>query len=54
MGTDVEDAPTTVAEERDVDGLLVPDSITTLGHILVAIREEKFLQPIPDFVCAVN
>lgn len=54
MGTDVEDIPTTVAEERDVDALLVPNPITTLGHILVAIREEKFIQPITDLVCALN
>lgn len=54
MEEDVGDAPTTVAEERGVDALLVPNPITTLGHVLVAIREEKFAQPIIDFVCSLN
>lgn len=53
-GEDVADAPTTVAEDRDVDALLVPNPITTLGHVLVAVREEKFAQPIADFVCALD
>lgn len=50
MGEDVSDVSTTVAEDRDVDALLVPNPITTLGHVLVALREEKFKQPITDFV----
>jgi nucleotide-binding universal stress UspA family protein len=54
VGEDVRDAPTTVAEERDVDALLVPNPITTLGHVLVAVREEKFVQPITDFVCTMT
>ncbi|UPV76876.1 universal stress protein (plasmid) [Halorussus limi] len=54
MGENVADAPTTVAEDRDVDALLVPNPITTLGHVLVAIRDEKFARPISDFVCALN
>lgn len=54
MGENVGDAPTTVAEDRDVDALLVPNPITTLGHVLVAIREEKFVGPIVDFVSTLN
>lgn len=54
MGEDMSDTPSTVAEDRDVDALLIPNPITTLGHILIAIREEKFAQPITDFVCALN
>jgi len=54
VGEDVSDAPTTLAEERDVDAVLVPNPITTLGHVLVAIREEEFIEPITDFVCALN
>ena len=53
-GEDVADAPTTVAEDRDVDALLVPNPITTLGHVLVAVRDETFVQPVTDFVCALN
>ncbi|MBX0296346.1 universal stress protein [Haloarcula nitratireducens] len=54
MGTDVEDAPMTVAEDRDVDALLVPNPITTLDHLLVALRENKFRQPITDLLDAIN
>lgn len=54
MGEDVDDAPTTVAENRDVDALLAPNPITSLGHILIALREKKFKQPITDFVDALN
>ncbi|WP_135306090.1 universal stress protein [Haloarcula amylovorans] len=54
MGTELEDAPATVAKERDVDALLIPNPITTLGHLLVALREEKFKQPITDFLDAIN
>ncbi|UPW00378.1 universal stress protein [Halorussus gelatinilyticus] len=54
MGENVEGAPTTVAEERDVDALLVPNPMTTFGHVLVAIRDEKFTEPITDFLCALN
>lgn len=54
MDEEVADAPTTVAEERDVDALLVPNPMTTLGHVFVAIRDEKFAQPVVDFVCALN
>ncbi|WP_135851548.1 universal stress protein [Halorussus salinus] len=54
VGEEVADAPTRVAEERGVDALLVPNPITTLGHVLVAVRDEKFAKPVVDFVCAMN
>lgn len=54
MDEDVSDAATTVAEEQDVDAVLVPNPITTLGRIFVAIREPTFVEPITDFVCALN
>lgn len=54
MGRDAADAPTTVAEERGVDAVLVPNPITTLGHVLVAVRDEAFAQPVTDFVRALN
>lgn len=54
MGQDLSDAPTRVAEERDVDALMIPKPITTLGQVLVPIREAKFAKPISDFVSALN
>lgn len=51
---DVSDVPTTAAEERDVDALLVPNPITTLGHVLVAVRDEKFARPIAELLCSLN
>lgn len=54
MGPDVVDAPTRMAEERDVDALLMSNPITTLGRVLISIREEKFAQPISDFVSTLN
>lgn len=54
MGQDVVNAPTTVAEDRDVDALLVPNPITTLGHVLVALRDEKFARPIVEFMSAMS
>lgn len=50
MGHDVETTPTTVAEERDVDALLVPNPITHLGRVLIAVRDETFAEPIERFV----
>lgn len=54
MGSDLEDVPTNVAEERDVDALLVPNPITTLGHVLVAVRDEKFSRPVAEFMTTLN
>lgn len=54
MGEDVADAPTTVAEDRDADALLVPNPITSLGHVLVAIRDEAFVRPIVEFMSTMN
>lgn len=54
MGQDVAGAPSRIAEKRDVDALLVPNPITTLGQILVPIRDEKFAQPIANFVGTLN
>lgn len=54
LGQDVANAPTTVAEARDVDALLVPNPIMSLGHVLIALRQGKFARPIVEFVSAVN
>jgi len=54
MGEAVGDAPTTVAEDRDVDALLVPNPTTTLGRVLVALRREKFREPVTDLVSALD
>lgn len=50
MGEALEDVPSSVAEERDVDALLVPNPITTLGRILIPIRDPEFAEPIAEFV----
>lgn len=54
MGQDVGDAPTDAAEERDLNAILVPNPITTLGRILIPIRDPEFVAPIADFVGALN
>jgi nucleotide-binding universal stress UspA family protein len=54
MGENVSDAPTTVAEDRDVDALLVPNPITTLGRVLVPLREAKFMEPVTDLVSTLD
>lgn len=54
MGQDLEDAPTTIAEERDVDAFLVPNPITTLGHVLIAICDEKFAEPVGEFMSTLH
>lgn len=54
MGHGLENVPSSFAEERDVDALLVPNPITTLGRILVPIRDEKFAQPVAEFVSALE
>lgn len=50
MGEDVADAPSRVAEERDVNAVLIPNPITSLGRMLLPIREREFAAPIADFV----
>ncbi|MFC6723811.1 hypothetical protein ACFQE1_05340 [Halobium palmae] len=50
MGEDVGDTPSRIAEERDVDALLVPNPITTLDDVLVAVRDPEFVEPISEFV----
>lgn len=54
MDEDVSDVPTTVAEDRDVDALLVPNPITTLGRVLVPLREAKFREPVTDLVSTLD
>lgn len=54
MGENVGDAPTNVAEERNVDALLVPNPITTLGNVLIPLRETTFAEPVADFVDAMD
>lgn len=43
-----------MAEDYDADALLVPNPITTLGHILIAIRNEKFAEPIVELMNALD
>lgn len=50
MGQDLEAIPTAVAEERDVNALLVPNPITHLGRVLIAVRDETFAPSIEQFV----
>lgn len=50
MGQDLADVPSTVAEQRDADALLIPNPITTLGRVLVPIRDRKFADPVVEFV----
>lgn len=54
MGQDLDTTPTTVAEERDVDALLVPNPITNLGRVLIAVRDETFAEPVERFVGTLN
>lgn len=53
-GEDLNDAPTRIAEQRDADAVMIPKPITTLGRILVPIRDEKFARPITDFLTGLN
>ncbi|MFC4358314.1 universal stress protein [Halobium salinum] len=50
MGEDVADAPSRIAEERDVDALLVPNPITALDDVLISVRDPEFVDPIGRFV----
>lgn len=50
VGTDLADKPTEIAEERDLEAVLVPNPITSLGRVLVAVRDQEFAEPIADFV----
>jgi nucleotide-binding universal stress UspA family protein len=54
MGQDLDMTPTTVAEERDVDALLIPNPITNLGRVLIAVRDETFAEPVERFVGTLN
>lgn len=54
MGDDLDGEPTRVAEERDVDALLVPRPITHLGRVLIAVRDETFAESIAQFVGALD
>jgi nucleotide-binding universal stress UspA family protein len=54
MGEDLEDVPTSVAERRDVDAVLVPNPITTLGRVLIPIRDPAFAEPVAEFAAALN
>ena len=50
MGQDLATMPTTIAEERDVGAVLVPNPITNLGRVLIAVRDETFADDIERFV----
>lgn len=54
MGPNISKKPTEIAEERDLEAVLVPNPITTLGRILVAIRDEEFAQPLAEFLGTLN
>ncbi|SEO90902.1 Universal stress protein family protein [Halogranum amylolyticum] len=54
MDEDVETTPTTVAEERDMDALLIPNPITNLGRVLIAVRDETFADSVEEFVGTLN
>lgn len=54
VGENAHDTWTRVAEERDVDALLVPKPLTTLARVLVPIRDETFAQPVADFLSGLN
>lgn len=54
MGQNVDTTPTTVAEERDIDAVLVPNPITNLGRVLIAVRDETFAEPVEQFVSTLN
>ncbi|WP_459193844.1 universal stress protein [Halosimplex sp. J119] len=54
IGTDIPDNPTELARERDFDAVLVPNPITTLGRVIVPIRDEEFAEPIANFVGTLN
>ncbi len=54
MGHDLKNVPSSFAEERDADALLVPNRITTLGRVLIPIRDEKFAEPVAEFVSALE
>lgn len=54
MAADLETTPTTVAEERDVDALLIPNPITNLGRVLIAVRDETFAEPVERFAGTLN
>lgn len=50
LGQDLEATPTAVAEDRDVNALLVPNPIAHLGRVLIAVRNETFAPSIEQFV----
>jgi nucleotide-binding universal stress UspA family protein len=50
MEEDVADAPSRIAEKRDVDALMAPNPITTLDDVLVAVRDPEFVEPLARFV----
>lgn len=54
IGEDLEGTQTRIAEERDVDALLLPKPITHLGRVLVAVRDETFAEQIAQFVSTLN
>jgi nucleotide-binding universal stress UspA family protein len=50
MDEDVADAPSRIAEERGADALMVPNPITTLDNVLIAVRDPEFVEPLARFV----
>ena len=54
MGHGLENVPSSYAEEQHTDALLIPNPITSLGRILIPIRDEIFTGPIAEFVSALE
>ena len=54
MGEDIDMAPTEVAENNDLDAVLVPNPITSLSRVFVPVRDERFAEPIAKFVGTLN
>ena len=54
MDEDLEMTATTIAEERNLDAVLVPNPITNLGRVLIAVRDETFVEPVERFVATLD
>ena len=54
MDEDLEGRATAIAEERDLDAVLAPNPITNLGRVLIAVRDETFVDPVERFVATLD
>lgn len=53
-GEGLSETPTRVAEERGVDAVMIPKPITTLGRVLVPVRDPRFAEPVAEFLSGLN